>query len=69
MLKDFNNIFNVTATPQEIFLNLVVALIAGILISLFYRKSYSGPGYQASFVNSLILISYNHIDSNNGNWE
>ena len=56
MLKDFNNIFNVTATPQEILLNLFVALIAGIIISLFYRKSYNGPGYQASFVNSLILL-------------
>lgn len=56
MLNDFNNIFNVTATPQEILLNLVVALITGILISFFYRKSYSGPGYQASFVNSLILL-------------
>ena len=56
MLKDFNNIFNVTATPQEIILNLIVALIAGIVISLFYRKSYNGPGYQASFVNSLILL-------------
>jgi uncharacterized membrane protein YhiD involved in acid resistance len=56
MLKDFNNIFNVTATPQEILLNLIVALVAGILISLFYRKSYNGPGYQASFVNSLILL-------------
>ena len=56
MLKDFNNIFNVTATPQEIFMNLIVALVAGVLISIFYRKSYSGPGYQASFVNSLILL-------------
>lgn len=56
MLKDFNNIFNVTASPQEILLNLIVALIAGIIISVFYRKSYSGPGYQASFVNSLILL-------------
>ena len=56
MLKDFNNIFNVTASPQEIFLNLIVALIAGIIISVFYRKSYNGPGYQASFVNSLILL-------------
>jgi hypothetical protein len=56
MLNDFNNIFNVTVTPQEMVLNLIVALIAGIIISVFYRKSYSGPGYQASFVNSLILL-------------
>lgn len=56
MLNELNNIFNVTASPQEILLNLIVALVAGIIISVFYRKSYSGPGYQASFVNSLILL-------------
>ena len=56
MLQDFNNIFNVTITPQEIIVNLVIGLIAGIIISIFYRKSYNGPGYQASFVNSLILL-------------
>lgn len=56
MLNDFKNIFNVTVTPQEMIFNLFVALIAGIIISIFYRKSYNGPGYQASFVNSLILL-------------
>lgn len=56
MIEDFNNILNVALTPQEIILNLVVALISGILISIFYRKSYNGPGYQASFVNSLIIL-------------
>jgi uncharacterized membrane protein YhiD involved in acid resistance len=56
MLNDFKNIFEVSVTPQEMILNLFVALIAGIIISIFYRKSYSGPGYQASFVNSLILL-------------
>jgi uncharacterized membrane protein YhiD involved in acid resistance len=57
MVEDFNNIFNVSITPQEAISNLVVALIAGIIISIFYRKSYSGPGYQASFVNSLIMLT------------
>lgn len=56
MLQDINNIFNVAITPQEMLLNLFVGLFSGIIISIFYRKSYSGPGYQASFVNSLILL-------------
>lgn len=58
MIEDFNNILNVnvTVTLKEILGNLIVSLIAGILISFFYRKSYSGPGYQSSFVNSLILL-------------
>ena len=56
MLEDFSNILNVTITPQEMFANLIASLLAGIIISIFYRKSYNGPGYQASFVNSLILL-------------
>ncbi len=56
MLEDINNIFNVAITPQEMFLNLIMGLFSGIIISIFYRKSYNGPGYQASFVNSLILL-------------
>ncbi|MEE9432139.1 MAG: DUF4956 domain-containing protein [Melioribacteraceae bacterium] len=56
MLDDFSNILNVSITPLEMIANLVVSLLAGIIISYFYRKSYNGPGYQASFVNSLILL-------------
>ncbi len=56
MLEDINNIFDVAITPQEMALNLIIGLISGIIISIFYRKSYNGPGYQASFVNSLILL-------------
>jgi len=56
MLDDFSNMLNVTITPLEMATNLIVSLIAGIIISFFYRKSYNGPGYQASFVNSLILL-------------
>ncbi|MCB0729743.1 MAG: DUF4956 domain-containing protein [Ignavibacteriae bacterium] len=56
MFEDLNNIFNVQITPQETIYNLFVALIAGIIISIFYRKSYNGPGYQASYVNSLIML-------------
>jgi uncharacterized membrane protein YhiD involved in acid resistance len=56
MLEDINNIFDVAITPQEMGLNLIIGLISGIIISVFYRKSYNGPGYQASFVNSLILL-------------
>jgi len=56
MLKDINNIFNVTVSLQDAILNLFIAFLCGIIISIFYRKSYNGPGYQASYVNSLILL-------------
>lgn len=56
MLNDFSNILNVSITSQEVIANLIVSLIAGLIISFFYRRSYNGPGYQASFVNALILL-------------
>jgi uncharacterized membrane protein YhiD involved in acid resistance len=56
MLNDLKNILNVSVTPEDILINLFVSLIAGIIISFFYRKSYVGPGYQVSFVNSLIIL-------------
>ena len=56
MLNDITTIFDVSVSFQDIVLNLLMALLAGVIISIFYRKSYSGPGYQASFVNSLILL-------------
>ena len=56
MTQDFKNILNVSFTLHDAIMNLIFALIAGIIISVFYRKSYSGPGYQASYVNSLILL-------------
>lgn len=57
MLQDFYNILDVSITAQEMIINLLVSFIAGIIVSIFYRKSYNGPGYQASFVNSLIVLT------------
>jgi uncharacterized membrane protein YhiD involved in acid resistance len=37
--------------------NLIMALLCGIIISLFYRISYRGPHYSASFVQALIILS------------
>lgn len=56
MFNDLTNLLNVSLTPQEVVANLFVALVCGIIISFFYRKSYNGPGYQLSFVNSLIIL-------------
>lgn len=57
MFNDISNIFKVSITLEEVLINLLVALICGILISYFYRKTYRGPGFLNSFVNSIIILS------------
>jgi len=57
MLDDFQNVLNVSISLGEVFENLLVALICGLLISFFYRITYRGPGLSYSFINSLITLS------------
>lgn len=56
MLDDFQNILNVSITIGEVLQNLLVAFLCGLLISVFYRLTYRGPGYSYSFLNSLIIL-------------
>ena len=57
MLDDFQNVLSVSVSIGEVFENLVISLICGLLISLFYRLTYRGPGMSYSFINSLIVLS------------
>lgn len=57
MLNDFQNILSVSLSIGEVFENLIVSLICGLLISLFYRLTYRGPGMSYSFINSLIVLA------------
>ena len=57
MPKDFQNIFNFSVSVSDVLINLVVALICGLLIAFFYKTTYRGAGYTNSFVNSLIALS------------
>jgi uncharacterized membrane protein YhiD involved in acid resistance len=57
MLDDFQNILNVSVSIGEVFENLIVSFICGLLISFFYRISYRGPGISYSFLNSLIILA------------
>jgi len=57
MLDDFQNVLSVSISIGEVFENLVVSLICGLLISLFYRLTYRGPGMSYSFLNSLIVLA------------
>lgn len=57
MLQDFQNIFSTSITFGTVLQNLFIALVCSLLIVLFYKYSYKGPGYSASFVHSLIALS------------
>ncbi len=57
MLESFQNIFRFSITLEEVILNLLVALLCGGIIAIFYRKTYTGPGYSNTFVNSIVLLS------------
>lgn len=57
MLDDFQNVLSVSLSIGEVFQNLVVALICGVIISIFYRLTYRGPGISFSFINSLIILA------------
>ncbi|MBE0539493.1 MAG: DUF4956 domain-containing protein [Ignavibacterium sp.] len=57
MLDDFQNVLSVSLSIGEVFENLLISLICGLLISLIYRLTYKGPGISYSFINSLIILS------------
>ncbi len=57
MLNDFNNnIFN-SLTIEQVIINLITALIGGIIISYSYRYITKGLSYSPTFVRSLIILS------------
>lgn len=57
MLQDFQNIFTTSITLGTVLQNLSVSVLCSLLIAVFYKYSYKGPGYSASFVHSLIALS------------
>ena len=58
MFKELQNIsLFPTTTGFGIILNIIVAFICGYLISWIYRRTYRGPGYSITFVNSIVLLS------------
>lgn len=49
--------FSQTIPTEEIFLSLLVAIIAAIIIDIVYKKTYVGVSYVKSFSLSIILLS------------
>ena len=57
MLQDFQHVFAFQLSLGQGLFNIFIALIAGMLISLFYRWGYRGPHYSGTFVISLIALA------------
>lgn len=57
MVTDFENIFNLSLTVGTVIENLLVALTCSIIIAVFYRITYRGPGFSVSFIHSLVILS------------
>jgi len=57
MIKDFENFLNLSLTVGTVIENLFIALICSLIIAIFYRWTYRGPGYSLSFIHSLVILS------------
>lgn len=57
MLSQFENIFNLSLTIGTVIENLIVALFCSLIIAVFYRFTYRGPGFSVSFIHSLVILS------------
>lgn len=57
MFEQFQNIDFFPVTIFDVFSNMLVALICGIIIALVYRFIYKGPSYSVTYVNSLVLLT------------
>lgn len=57
MFDEFQNIELFPVNIFDVFGNLMVALVCGIIIALVYRFNYKGPSYSVTYVNSLVLLT------------
>lgn len=57
MFEDFQNIDLFPVNVFDVFGNLMVALVCGLIIALVYRYIYKGPSYSVTYVNSLVLLT------------
>ncbi|RJP63212.1 MAG: DUF4956 domain-containing protein [Ignavibacteriales bacterium] len=57
MSREFQGIVNFSVSFGDVFANLIVSFLCGLIIAFFYKTSYKGTGYTNSFVISLITLS------------
>jgi len=57
MFDQFQNLELFPVTVLDVFTNMLVALVCGIIIAVVYRFIYKGPSYSVTYVNSLVLLA------------
>ncbi len=57
MFNEFQFIDPIPLTFSDVMLNLFVALLCGLIISIVYRLVYNGASYSPNFVNSITLLT------------
>ncbi len=57
MFTDYQNLAVFPTSSADVLVNLLVALVCGLVLSVVYRLTYKGPSYSVTFVNSLVLLS------------
>lgn len=57
MFEQFEAIDLFPVSVFDFLINLMVALVCGIIISLVYRYIYKGPNYSVTYVNSLVMLT------------
>lgn len=57
MFEDYQNLAVFPTTSADVFANLMVAVVCGLVLSIIYRITYRGPSYSVTFVNALVLLS------------
>ncbi len=57
MSQEFQGIVNFSVSFSDVFANLIVSFLCGLIITFFYKTTYKGAGYTNSFVISLITLS------------
>ena len=55
--KGISSTFSQTIPTEEIFLSLLIAILAAIIIDIVYKKTYVGVSYVKSFSLSIILLA------------
>lgn len=57
MIEEYQNIAVFPTSSADVFANLLIAVVCGLLLSVIYRLTYRGPSYSVTFVNALVLLS------------
>ena len=57
MLTDFTTINLFPVSGGDVLINLLVAFLSGLILSMIYRITYKGPSYSVSFVNAIVMLT------------